>query len=204
MFWQSVLYNLMLLPVDAAVIFYIWQRRNWGSCVLGGMTLGVSSLFVALTLAGTFLTLRLTCIGWFAHLPAVMFVGAWMVRSHSRLLAATGLLTGLAMVTVAVDAFWLEPTWLEETHYSMTSSKLSHPMRIVVLADVQTDVFSEYERRVLQRTLDLKPDMILMAGDYLQVDDKTKLAPLRAGTQRLSARNRICSAARGVRRRRQQ
>jgi predicted MPP superfamily phosphohydrolase len=180
MFWQIVLYNLMLLPVDAAVIVYIWQRRNWGSCVLGVMTLGVSSLFVALTLSGNFLILRLTCIGWFAHIPAILFVGAGIVRKRSRLLAATGFMTGLALVTVAVDAFWLEPTWLEETHYSITSSKLSHPLRIVVLADVQTDAIGQYERRVLQRTLDLKPDMILMAGDYLQVDDKSQIPPLRA------------------------
>jgi hypothetical protein len=48
-----------------------------------------------------------------------------------------------------------------------------------VLADVQTDVIGDYERRVLQRSLDLKPDMILLAGDYLQVDDESTLASLR-------------------------
>ena len=179
MFWPIVLYNLMLLPVDAAVVFYIWRRRDFHGCVLGVMCVGVSSLFVALAAADRYLMLQLTCIGWFAHIPLVMFLGAWINRRHSKLSAATGLLVGLALVVVAVDAFWLEPTWLEETHYSITSSKLSHPLRIVVLADVQTDVIGDYERRVLQRSLDLKPDMILLAGDYLQVDDESTLASLR-------------------------
>ena len=179
MFWQIVLYNLMLLPVDAAVVFYILRRRDFGGCVLAVMTAGVSSLFVAMAMSSTYLMLRLTCIGWFAHVPLVMFLGAWIIRRHSKRLAVTGLLAGLALIVVAVDAFWLEPTWLKETHYSITSSKLSHPLRIVVLADVQTDVIGAYERRVLQRALDLKPDMILLAGDYLQVNDHKQLAPLR-------------------------
>jgi predicted MPP superfamily phosphohydrolase len=41
-------------------------------------------------------------------------------------------------------------------------------LRIVVVADFQTNVIGDYEASVLRRTMEQKPDVILLAGDYLQ------------------------------------
>ncbi len=49
---------------------------------------------------------------------------------------------------------------------------LDSPLRIVLLADIQADRVTEYERRVFEKTLRLKPDLILLAGDYLQCPDR--------------------------------
>lgn len=41
----------------------------------------------------------------------------------------------------------------------------------MVLADFQSDSIGSYEREVLHRALEEKPDILLLAGDYLQVRD---------------------------------
>jgi predicted MPP superfamily phosphohydrolase len=74
------------------------------------------------------------------------------------------------LLGVAVDAFLVEPRWLEENTYTIQSDKITQPLRLVLVADLQTDHVTSYERRVFRRVMDAKPDMILFAGDYLQVE----------------------------------
>jgi uncharacterized protein len=71
---------------------------------------------------------------------------------------------------VAVDAFLVEPTWMEVAHYRFVTPKLSEPVRVVVLADLQTDRIGPYERRAFEETLRQQPDLILLAGDYLHAE----------------------------------
>jgi len=178
--WPVVIYNLMLLPIDLAILFFMWRVRNFRTTAAGMGVLVVASLMVAILMSDSYLMLRLTCIGWFAHMPIVLLLGAWLIRRQSKSMAIVTAALSVVVLAVAIDAFWIEPTWLEENHYVLTSSKIVKPMRIVVLADIQTDHIGEYERRVLKRTMDLQPDMILMAGDYLQVRSHLQLPFLRA------------------------
>ena len=179
MFWPVLLYNLLLLPVDLAVLFWIWQSRGLRATAIGVLTLVVASGIVAIVTANTFLMMRLTCIGWFAHIPVVLLLGAWLNRQRCRALAVASALVAVTVVLIAIDAFLIEPNWLQENQYTITSEKVTNAMRIVVLADIQTDRFGDYERRVLKRTMDLQPDMILLAGDYFQVHHDGKLQILK-------------------------
>lgn len=179
MLWPFVLYNLMLLPVDLATLYYIRQVRKFRATGAGLAVLLVASVVVAMLMSTSYLMLRLTCIGWFAHMPIVLLIGAWLNRKRSKLLSISSAIIGLFVLAVAVDAFWIEPTWLQENRYVIHSDKINRPLRIVVLADIQTDHLGEYEKRVLRRTLEIKPDMILLAGDYLQVIDQERLLRLR-------------------------
>ena len=72
------------------------------------------------------------------------------------------------MSLIAADAFLIEPEWLEVSHVEIPSAKLSRPCRIVVLADFQADRIGPYERRVIRSVAEAKPDVVLLAGDYLQ------------------------------------
>ena len=76
----------------------------------------------------------------------------------------------IVLLAVAVDAFWIEPTWLEVTEVRLSSPKLTRRVRIVVVADLQAETFGAYEREVLDRVMEAKPDLILFAGDYTQAD----------------------------------
>ncbi|HBP17763.1 MAG TPA: hypothetical protein DEA08_08215, partial [Planctomycetes bacterium] len=42
------------------------------------------------------------------------------------------------------------------------------PLRIVLVADIQTDHLGEFQREVLRRVVAEEPDLVLFAGDYLQ------------------------------------
>ena len=50
----------------------------------------------------------------------------------------------------------------------IASPKLHRRWRIVVLADLQTDYIGDYQRDVFRRVVEAKPDIVLLAGDYLQ------------------------------------
>ena len=72
------------------------------------------------------------------------------------------------ILAVACDSLLIEPGWLEVSHVRIASPKLHRRWRIVVLADLQTDHIGDYERDVLRRAVEAKPDIVLLAGDYLQ------------------------------------
>jgi hypothetical protein len=75
------------------------------------------------------------------------------------------------MLVVSVDAFLIEPHWLEVTHVSIPSAKLQAAVRVAVVADLQTDAPGRYEKRVLEKVRAEEPDLILFVGDYLHLAD---------------------------------
>lgn len=75
----------------------------------------------------------------------------------------------ILLEAIAIDAFIIEPTALEVTHYEIVDSRIKKPMRIVVIADLQTDQIGDHERNTLETALREKPDLILFAGDYFSV-----------------------------------
>jgi predicted MPP superfamily phosphohydrolase len=75
-------------------------------------------------------------------------------------------------------AQWVEPYWLETAKYQLASDKISRPIRIVLLADYQADRLGDYERRAFREIVQLKPDMVLCAGDYLQPWKRDDFGPL--------------------------
>ncbi len=163
------LYNLMLLPVDLAVLFAIWQIRKFRAVAAGMVVQIVATLVVASLLSNTYMMIRLTSIGWFGHLPMVLLLGAIISRRRSKKMAIASAVIATVILVVGIDAFLIEPAWLQETRYTVTSEKITDPIQIVILADIQMDEFTSYERDVFKRSMELQPDMILMAGDYLQV-----------------------------------
>lgn len=105
---------------------------------------------------------------WF---PAGLGLYALLAPSKKRLQDAE-LVSCLAVAAVlAVVGLYvnrIEPRWLAVTHYEIQSSKLTKPVRIVVLADIQTDEIGAYERRVLTLAAAQQPDLVLFAGDNIQ------------------------------------
>lgn len=116
-------------------------------------------------------SLRLLAYGWFGYLAAVLAAAAlFLSRAHRR--AAVGFAALFALVeVVAFDAFLIEPHWLDVRHVRLTSSKIHQPLTIAILADLQTDEIGPYERSVFERVMAARPDLILLAGDYVQEFD---------------------------------
>jgi hypothetical protein len=65
---------------------------------------------------------------------------------------------------------FVEPYYLEVTETQVvTDTPAREPLRVVVLADVQTDRFGEFEDDVARRVARLDPDLVVMPGDLLDV-----------------------------------
>lgn len=170
LFVVVLVYNIVMLGVLTPVI--LWFRRrttliNFVGC--SATILGASLLLALASGPGNPLRVaRLLCYGWFgvfAIFLAAAVVICWPGRRGLLSLAATGL---VVTVGIAAYAFWIEPFRLEITRVQLVSEKLDRPLRIALLADFQTDVFGDYQRSSLRALMAERPDVVVMAGDYLQ------------------------------------
>src|SRR6266511_1072456 len=137
---------------------------------IGTSVFGLVASILALALArDLFGVMRLLCYAIFVHgvaISAVLGIRGW---KSSPVIASSMLFVSAAVALVGVDAFLIEPRDLEVSHVPVVSGRLEKPLRIVVLADVQTDGVGAYEKKAFVTALQQKPDIVLFAGDYVQV-----------------------------------
>lgn len=87
--------------------------------------------------------------------------------SRRRFLAtALGLTGGL----VAGEGFYWEPRDLQVVELSLALSKIppGREIRLVQLSDLHINRFNRYLRQVAEQAMALRPDLILLTGDYLE------------------------------------
>ena len=116
-----------------------------------------------------FSRVRLLAWGVFLHLPFFLVVMGFFFWKDSRKFGLV--LFGIAVLIgiIAVDAFLIEPQWLEISRHTLQTPKLDQSVSVAVLADIQTDQVGPYEEEVLALVQKENPDLILLAGDYLQI-----------------------------------
>ncbi|MCL4192197.1 MAG: metallophosphoesterase [Thermoguttaceae bacterium] len=173
-----LIYNLAMTVIDAAVVAFV-RRRTLAAWLTGSATVPIAAVVLALAvgvpLVGTRMgVLRLLADGLFFHTLAVLAIGAvllWRLHGKTAMLSA---ILALSLSVIAIDAFLVEPQWLEVARLEIASEKISRRVRLVVLADLQTDHFSDYEHMVFRRALAERPDVLLLAGDYLQASPETR------------------------------
>lgn len=86
--------------------------------------------------------------------------------------AALIALFALVYAGVCFRALVYEPYALVVRRHEIETDKITRPVRIALLTDLQTDRVGRYERKTLQRLKDQNADLILFGGDYLQVRSK--------------------------------
>lgn len=83
-------------------------------------------------------------------------------------------------------ARFIEPTWIEVNMMTIPTPKLSEAsIRIVQISDLHCDVKPRNEERLVSIVNDLKPDIIVATGDYL--NDVSALPLLKSTLRRLEA-----------------
>lgn len=129
--------------------------------------------------SGGFFKLRLLAWGVFGAFPLGALLCAALARKRARALSSLAALAALAMLGAYGFAFHVEPFRLEINHHRVVSARITEPLRIVLLADIQTDSIGAYEQRVFDAVRDARPDLILLSGDYLQAAERVerRLAP---------------------------
>ena len=184
-------FNLLVLALDGAALAL--SRRNprlttsaivvWSL----GVFVGVFAFGGQVPVMRAFFAARLASYAIFLHGPVCWIGLAWVLRGHARSGGAANpaeageegpvlspwiprvaLAVGLLLAGVGVEAFLIEPSALQVRRVQVPSARVRQTLRIVVLADLQTDAIGSYEREVLARIAAEEPDLLLLAGDYLQ------------------------------------
>ncbi len=169
------LYHSIAISVTGLAVFFLYQMRE-DRPAMKTILLGILLLF-GLALTAIFFPVdgfaRVQLLAWeaFLYFPIFLSLGIlyfWNLKRRS----AIGLLILLVVtMLIAIDSFLIEPYWLKVTRLEITSPKLDESLTIALLADIQTDSPGEYERDLLEIVNEMNPDLILLAGDYIQVRD---------------------------------
>jgi len=115
-----------------------------------------------------------------------LFGGRWAWHGGGWIVLAGQLLASILFL----DAWLIEPLSVSVNRVDISSPKLSPhapPIRIVQLSDIHTVAYGPRERRVVVRVNQLRPDLILLTGDYLNALGKQPSAALRQMLEDLEA-----------------
>lgn len=168
-------FNGLVLAADAVVVLLIARiTGRWAQAALVLVWAIVAAAASVHFHQGPFHFLRLLSFLVFLHLPLLLASAAAVNWRRDRRGAVMALIGSVALAGIAVDAFVIEPTWLEVERFEVSSPEVTQSFTIAVVADIQTDRVGRYERTVLARLMELRPDMIVLTGDYLQVADAAR------------------------------
>lgn len=173
----DLFFNLAMIVVD--ILAARWARRRAAAApappgyfmplLLGSLPLALAVATALLWGHRAFAVMRFTGHVLFGHLPLLLAWAAWRLPLGRRI--RFGLAAAAAtLVAVYLHAYWIEPTWIEITHHRYTHARLAgltRPVKLVQIADIQTDQVGAFEERVLAEVARLEPDLVVMLGDYL-------------------------------------
>jgi len=173
-----ILYNSLLILITFGLVVFLNQvkaERPIERTFLLGI-IQISAIFLAAILfpIDGFGRFQLLAWGVFLYIPLFLIGSGVILFNQSRLFVYILLVLVLIIFAVGVDAFLVEPQRIEVTHSIIYSSKLDQPIKVAVLADIQTDNPGAYEARVLALTEAENPDLVLLSGDYLQIWDQVQ------------------------------
>ncbi|MBW4496498.1 MAG: metallophosphoesterase [Oscillatoria princeps RMCB-10] len=169
---STILYNLILIALDLAALSVVRRHKpGWvARAILFPLALAgiVAAVALKIGLFGLFGFLRLLSYGVFLHGFIVLTGIALIWRREFRGVAIASAVSAFLLGAIAIDAFFIEPYWLEVSRIQLSSPKLEKPFKIAVVADFQTDVWGEYQREALRKTVAEKADLMLLSGDYFE------------------------------------
>lgn len=179
-----LLIHLLLLPLAAWFGWRVWTgpvARRLAEAAAGTVLFAfgiIGTAAVTLDVGAVFFGL-LQMLAWvlFLYAPLLLFTGAVAGRGAVRVASAV---LGALLAGIGIDAVLIEPFDLQVRHDTIEVPGLSEPFRIALLADIQTHHVGDHEARALQVVTDAKPDLIVLAGDYIQLRDPPALARERA------------------------
>ncbi|HWB14150.1 MAG TPA: metallophosphoesterase [Pirellulales bacterium] len=184
----ATLYNCVMAVALATALWSAGRSGRPGTFLLAALAVGGLGTLMAITLSeDLFGAMRLLTYGLFGFVALLCLVAAFVLRCSHRRWAAVFLASFVAIESVAADAFLVEPHWLEISRVRVTTNKLNGPLKIALLADLQTDEIGDYERVVIEAIVAEKPDLILLAGDYIQEHDDHRYVQLQDELQMLLA-----------------
>lgn len=140
------------------------------SFVVGTVTLAVGTFVVSrFHDLDMFLLVHLAYLLVVVTLPCLL-LGWWVTSFVRRRRTASIQLGGVVGALLALVGVWgthVEPNWLD-TDRATIEGPVAQPVRVGVLADVQTPNVGRHEWNAINTLIEQEPDIVLVAGDLFQ------------------------------------
>ncbi|MSR47373.1 MAG: hypothetical protein EXS13_09960 [Planctomycetes bacterium] len=180
----------------------------FGATVVGGHAFGYGAIDRSLKgwpaaqralNVGTFTVMGVAWLGGTIVLPCAALAAAWRAparngteRARRRIDRGAAGLFASAMSVLVIVACFIEPNRLVVERARVEIAELPAgiaPLRLVLFSDLQSAHLGARERRVPELVAELRPDLIVIAGDLVaqSFDESTALEQVRYVLSRLSA-----------------
>ncbi len=174
LFWLGCLLTLVFLGMDS-----LWQA--------GLRTLGLSYGPRWETGIAYFILRSGLLVFWL-----IVLLAFYPRRSRTQRYVYTGLLAlaHLALLAASLYGFYIEPFHLTVSKISLPVNGLQKPIRIVQLSDLHVERTTPREAQIPGLVASLKPDLIVLTGDYINeayTNNQRAIDALRALLGQLSA-----------------
>lgn len=164
-------FHLVVASVSLVALGWTARRpepRRFLWVTLATLPVILAAVFLAGT--GTLARLGLLSLVFLFHGPAyLVLAGGLVARVRPRTFGVSLVTIGLVGLTIGIWSVFFEPYRLEVNHYTIRSPKLTRSYTIVVVADLQASEIGPYEERALEMVANVEADLVIWAGDYLQL-----------------------------------
>ena len=198
---MELILSLCLLVVAFVLLMRLMKpaiRRNWlwlllctGVCVSVEYLLLILLPYFRLSFGATGLPMFLFSSGHLLVLAAELFlINLFRWRSKTALALTIGL--QLSLVLLAADGLYFEPFRLTITRQHVAAPQFipGRDLRILQISDLHVERITQREKAVLEMARSLHPDLIVLTGDYVNLDylnDETALTDARKVISQLEA-----------------
>ena len=172
-------HGLMVIVSAASLVFFFCikdHRTVERSILLSIFYLCMLTLGALLYPLDGFGRFQLLAWGLFLYLPVFLLIKILILFRQSRMYACVLAVLMFLILIIAGDAFLIEPNKLEISRITIYSDKIDQSLKVVFLADIQTDSPGQAEARVFDLARAENPDLVLFSGDYIQLANPVEYA----------------------------
>lgn len=84
----------------------------------------------------------------------------------------------LALIIVCLISIWISYNWLTVSEFTVTSSKITKPFRMVLISDLHDHQFGSNNETLSEKIREQSPDLIIVDGDMLNGDSENDDVPV--------------------------
>ena len=75
------------------------------------------------------------------------------------------------MLLLCLASIWISYNWLTVSRFTVTSDKISVPLRMLLISDLHDHCFSNSNEKLVEKIREQSPDLIIVDGDISENDD---------------------------------
>lgn len=76
------------------------------------------------------------------------------------------------LLLACLTSIWLSYNWLTISNYTVTSSKITEPFRMVLISDLHDHQFDKNNEKLSEKIREQSPDLIIIDGDMINSDSE--------------------------------